>query len=86
MLKKVQELEASVNEDGSFCDRSEQEDEGEDVQAFDGTTDCKRASQITRALVSASRKWACAKGSADRLVRHFNKFHRQFKNRMCSEE
>ena len=87
MLKKVQQLDNSTNEDKYRCDGSDvpEDDEAGDLQVFDGTTNCKLASQINSALVSASRKWACARGSADRLVRHFNKFHGQFKRRMCSE-
>ena len=92
MLKKIQQLDDNTNEDKLRCDGSDAPDDEEagDLQVFDGTTNCKLASQINSALVSASRKWACTRAgfdnaAADRLVRHFNKLHRQFKKRMCSE-
>ena len=86
MLKKIEHLDAATNEDKFRCDGSDRPGEGEDVVVFDGETNCKLASQINSALVSASRKWACRKGSANRLVRHFNKYNRQFQARMCSDE
>ncbi|CBY37278.1 unnamed protein product [Oikopleura dioica] len=86
MIAKIQELDDSTNEDKYLCDGSDQPDVGDDLMVFDGETDCKLASQIKSSLVSASRKWACARGSSDRLVRHFTKYHRQFKNRMCADE
>lgn len=85
MIAKIQELDENTNEDKYLCDGSDRPDEAEDLFVFDGATDCKLASQLKSALVSASRKWACTRGSADRLARHFTKFHRQFRNRMCDE-
>lgn len=92
MLKRIGELDSHTNEGKYRCDGSDEpEEEAEDLQVFDGMTNCKLASQINSALVSASRKWACTRAgfgnaAADRLVRHFNKLHRQFKTRMCSAE
>ena len=85
MVAKIQELDENTNEDKYLCDGSDRPDEAEDMFVFDGATDCKLASQLKSALVSASRKWACTRGSADKLARHFTKYHRQFRNRMCDE-
>ena len=59
------------------------EEEALDNQVFDGATSCKLASQIKSALVSASRKWVCDTKIADKLVRSFNKNHKQFNRRQC---
>jgi len=86
MVAKIQELDDSTNEDKYLCDGSDRPEDADDLTVFDGSTDCKLASQIKSSLVSASRKWACARGSSDKLVRLFTKYHRQFKNRMCADE
>ena len=90
MVEKIQQLEEFTNEEKYRCDGSDRPDiedsEADDVTVFEGEDICKQAKQINSALVSASRKWACKRNTADRLVRHFNKYKLQFMKRMCSEE